>query len=171
MKVFVLGVPHTQTMRAFNTCAFTMKAWYQCQMLHRRGHEVIHIGVEGSDPECTENVAAISRDEWAKFYSHPGEKYYTTQTDGNYAPYQVLYASRVRAALDARLSRPWEAIIACTWGDAQIAATRAWPNLSSNRELVTATPGPNTAFSKPTLGCTSTTERKGSTGATAGTTW
>jgi 4-hydroxy-3-methylbut-2-enyl diphosphate reductase IspH len=63
MKIFVLGVPHAQTTRAFNTCPFTMKAWHQCQMLHRRGHEVIHIGVEGADPECSENVAAISRDE------------------------------------------------------------------------------------------------------------
>ena len=45
MKIIVLGVPHTQTTRVFNTCPFTMKAWVQCQMLHRRGHEVIHIGV------------------------------------------------------------------------------------------------------------------------------
>jgi hypothetical protein len=39
-----------------------MKAWYQSQMLRRFVHEVIHIGVEWSDPECAENVAAISRE-------------------------------------------------------------------------------------------------------------
>ena len=123
MRIFVLGVPHTQTTRAFNTCPFTMKAWYQCQMLHRRGHEVIHIGVEGSDPECTENVAAISQAEWSALYD-PGAKFYTTKTDGPFAEYQKLYATRVREALDARVTRPWEAIVSCTWGDAQIAATR-----------------------------------------------
>jgi glycosyltransferase involved in cell wall biosynthesis len=124
MKIFVLGVPHTQTTRAFNTCPFTMKAWYQCQMLHRRGHEVIHIGVEGSDPECSENVAAISRDEWGAYYDHPGANFYDTRTDGKVAAYHELYAARVRAAIDARVSRPWEAIVACTWGEAQIRATQ-----------------------------------------------
>ncbi len=124
LKVFVLGVPHTQTTRAFNTCPFTMKAWNQCQMLKRRGHEVIHIGVEGSDPECTQNVAAIGRDEWAKYYAHPGAKFYTTKTDGPFAEYQQLYAARVREAIDARVQHPWEAIVCCTWGDAQIGATR-----------------------------------------------
>jgi glycosyltransferase involved in cell wall biosynthesis len=30
----------------------------------------------------------------------------------------------VRAAIDARVSRPWEATVACTWGEAQIRATQ-----------------------------------------------
>jgi hypothetical protein len=124
MKLIVLGVPHTQTTRGFCSCPFTMKAWHQCQMLHTRGHEVIHIGVEGSDPPCSENVAAISREEWAEFYEHPGAKFYETRTDGKFAAYQQLYARRVRAAIDERVTRPWEAIVACTWGDAQIAATK-----------------------------------------------
>jgi glycosyltransferase involved in cell wall biosynthesis len=124
MKLIVLGVPHTQTTRAFNTCPFTIKAWNQCRMLQARGHEVIHIGVEGSDPPCSESVAAISRDEWAALYSHPGAQPYNTRTDGPYAPYQKLYAERVRRAIDERVSRPWEAIVACTWGDAQIVATK-----------------------------------------------
>ena len=47
MKSLVLGVPHTQTTRAFNTCPFTIKAWNQCRMLTRLGREVNHIGVEG----------------------------------------------------------------------------------------------------------------------------
>src|SRR5262245_61211956 len=63
MKIFVLGVPHTQTTRDFSTCPFTTKTWNQCRMLHRRGHEVIHLGVEGSDPECSQNVAVVSRAE------------------------------------------------------------------------------------------------------------
>jgi glycosyltransferase involved in cell wall biosynthesis len=127
MKLFVLGVPHTQTTRAFSTCAFTMKAWYLCQMLHSRGHEVIHLGVEGSDPPCTENVAVISREEWAAHYEHPGAKYYNTATDGSLRAYHEQYAARVRAAIEARITRPWEAIVACTWGAAQIAATQGLP--------------------------------------------
>jgi glycosyltransferase involved in cell wall biosynthesis len=124
LKVFVLGVPHTQTSQLFCTCPFTMKAWNQCRMLHRRGHEVIHIGVEGSDPQCSENVAVISREEWSQYYGHPGAEFYNTQTEGKYRAYQELYAARVRPAIEARAQHPWEAIVSCTWGDAQIAATR-----------------------------------------------
>jgi len=124
MKIIMLGVPHTQTTRDFSTCPFTIKAWNQCRMLHRLGHEVIHLGVEGSDPECSENVAVVSRDEWARFYSHPGAKLYNSKTDGEYRPYHERWARAVREAIQARTSRPWEAIVACTWGGTQIEATK-----------------------------------------------
>jgi glycosyltransferase involved in cell wall biosynthesis len=124
MKIFVLGVPHTQTTREFNSCPFTTKALNQCQMLHRRGHEVIHLGVEGFEPECTEDVAVVSQEEWAKYYSHPGSKHYNTKSDGEYRPYHERWAKAIREAILARTSRPWEAIVACTWGGTQIEATR-----------------------------------------------
>jgi glycosyltransferase involved in cell wall biosynthesis len=124
MKIFVLGVPYTITSREFNSCPFTMKAWYQCQMLHRLGHEVIHLGVEGSDPECSENVPAMAREEWAKFYRHPGSEPYNNRTDGPYRLYHERWAKAVRDAILVRTSKPWEAVICCTYGDSQIAATR-----------------------------------------------
>jgi glycosyltransferase involved in cell wall biosynthesis len=124
MKIFILGVPHTQTTREFNTCPFTMKAWQQCRMLHGRGHEVIHLGVEGSDPECSENVAVVSRDEWAAHYGHPGAKFYDSKSNGEHRPYHERWAAAVRQAIRERVSRPWEAIVACTWGDTQAVATK-----------------------------------------------
>jgi hypothetical protein len=47
---------------AFTTCPFTMKTWQLCRMMHERGHRVIHLGVEGSDPPCSEHVSVIPRE-------------------------------------------------------------------------------------------------------------
>src|SRR6266436_493667 len=74
MKIIVLGVPHTKTTRECCICPFTMKAWSQCRMFHRRGHEVIHLGVEGSDPECSENVVVVSGEEWKRVFQRPASR-------------------------------------------------------------------------------------------------
>lgn len=124
MKIFVLGVPHTQTREAFNTCAFTMKVRNLCRMMRMRGHEVIHLGVEGSDPDCTENVNVMSRETWERFYGHPGASQYNTRSDGEYAPYHAEWAANARAAIESRCREPWEAILCCTWGGAQQTAVQ-----------------------------------------------
>src|SRR5947208_2729783 len=111
MRIFVLGVHHTQTTRAFTTCPFTMKTCYQCRMFRRLGHEVIHLGVEGSDPDCTENVAVVSEREWSSYYGHPGKRFYTTRSDGKYRPYHEQWMAAVRQAILDRCARPWEAIV------------------------------------------------------------
>jgi glycosyltransferase involved in cell wall biosynthesis len=80
--------------------------------------------VEGSDPECSENVAIVSREDWTKLYGHPGSKFYNAKTDGDYRPYHERWAKAVRESILARTSRPWEAIVACTWGGTQIEATK-----------------------------------------------
>jgi hypothetical protein len=87
MKVLVLGAPHTQTTTEFNSFPFTMLAWNQCRIFHRRGHEVIHLGVEGSNPECSEHVSIVPREVWAELYGHPGAANYNPRTDGPYTPY------------------------------------------------------------------------------------
>lgn len=124
MKLFVLAVPHTVTSHAFNSCPFTAKTLLTCRTLQRLGHEVIHLGVEGSEVTCSENVAVVSHDYWAKFYRHPGSEQYQTRTDGPFREYQQAWARGAREAILARTNKPWEAIVCCTYGDAQIEATR-----------------------------------------------
>jgi hypothetical protein len=123
MKIFVLGVPHTQTTTEFTTEAFTMKTWNLCRMMRQRGHEVIHLGTEGSNPQCSEHVSVIPKDLWASLYGLPGSQRYNLETGGQYKPYHELYASNVREAILTRVKRPWEAIVCCTWGGAQRAPT------------------------------------------------
>ena len=123
MKIFVLGIPHTQTTTQFTTCAFTMKVWNLCAMMHRRGHEVIHLGTEGSNPECTEHVSITPYDLWKKLYGPPGTSFYNLNTEGEYRPYHDLYIKNARKAIQERLGANWTAILAVPWGGSQRTAT------------------------------------------------
>ena len=128
MKIFVLGLPHTQTTKAFTTCAFTMKAYHLCKMLHRRGHEVIHLGTEGSDPECTEHVSVISEERWRKLYGHPGTSFYNLETQApGHKEYHNDFAANMRAEIMKRTPEPNSAIICVTWGGAQQIAVQDLP--------------------------------------------
>lgn len=119
MKIFVMGVPHTLTSPMFSTCAFTMKVWNLCRMLHKRGHEVTHLGVEGSETEGWRNVDVIPHHMWEKLYGHPGSENYNTRRDGPFAGYHALYAANAKAVLLNECQHPKEAIVCCTWGGAQ----------------------------------------------------
>lgn len=60
MGFHILGLSHTQTTREYSACPFTQKIRNLCAILTRAGHEVIHYGTEGSDPQCTEQVPVLS---------------------------------------------------------------------------------------------------------------
>ena len=119
MKIFVLGVPITQTRLEFNTCPFTMRAWNQCRMFSDRGHEVIHLGVEGSNPPCDEHVSVIPEQLWAETYGHPGSKLYNAKTDGPYAAYHQQYARNAVNAILDRVDEDWVSIVSAVWGGGQ----------------------------------------------------
>ena len=59
VKLFILGVPHTQTVVRFSSCPFTMKTRMLCRMMRRLGHEVVYLGVEGAEVECAVQVAVV----------------------------------------------------------------------------------------------------------------
>jgi len=122
MKIHILGLPHTQTTEEFCTCAFTQKTLNLCKMLHRRGHEVIHYGVEGSNPECTEHVDVMSESQWLKEIGRPGTNYYNTKRDGELAAYHALFAKNMHEALASRVGDPYTEIVCQTWGGAQCTA-------------------------------------------------
>jgi hypothetical protein len=119
MRIHILGVPHTQTSEQFSTCAFTMKVLTLCKMMTRRGHHVIHYGVEGSDVECTEDVPIMAAAEWRKLYGHPGKNFYNLSTDGIYAPYHAKWAAECGKALRARVGSPMTEIVCLPWGGTQ----------------------------------------------------
>lgn len=123
MRIHVLGLPHTQTTEEFTTCAFTQKALNLCKMLHRRGHEVIHYGVEGSNPECTENVSVMPQKTWLKeIGGHPGTSFYNIEQGGKLAPYHALFAKNMHAELHKRSGPRFTEIICQPWGGAQVTA-------------------------------------------------
>lgn len=118
MKIFVLGIPHTVTSSVFSTCAFTQKVANLCKMMHRAGHEVYHLGVEGSIVEG-KHVTIMSHEEWSALYKHPGADFYDTGEDGEKARYMRRWANFARAAMLERTEDDWSSIVCCTWGGAQ----------------------------------------------------
>ena len=127
MKIHILGVPHTKTTEEFSTCAFTQKTLTLCKMLTRRGHHVIHYGVEGSNPECTENVDVMPHDVWAKQFGHPGKEFYKVDVSGEFAPYHARYAANLRSAILNRTGDPFTEIICHPWNGTQPQATEGIP--------------------------------------------
>ena len=70
MRFHILGIPHTKTTKEYLSCAYTQKVFKLCQMLHSKGHEVYHYGVEGSNPTCSENISVVSKELYDKYYSY-----------------------------------------------------------------------------------------------------
>jgi hypothetical protein len=117
MKVYVLGLQHTLCTPDFTTCAFTMKAYYLCKMLRDRGHEVIFLGVEGSNPPCSENVPLVSRELWEAAYGgHPGKNFYDLDTTGLKGDLIAEFDRRAREELDLRRGADQTEIVCCPWG-------------------------------------------------------
>jgi glycosyltransferase involved in cell wall biosynthesis len=56
MRFIVPGIPHTVTDRSYTACAYTQKVLKFCHMMHERGHEVIHIGHERSQVQCSQHL-------------------------------------------------------------------------------------------------------------------
>jgi glycosyltransferase involved in cell wall biosynthesis len=128
MKIHVLGIPHTSTTEEFTTCAFTMKVFNLCRMMTRRGHEVIHYGTEGSDPECTEHVDVVSLADRERVYPHPGTGFYNhDRADRDALLYKMGWASRCKAELAKRTGERNTEIVCLTWGDAQRMAVDGMP--------------------------------------------
>jgi glycosyltransferase involved in cell wall biosynthesis len=124
MRIFILGIPHTQTTERFTTDAFTMKVWNLCRMMTRLGHQVIHLGTEGSNPECSEHVSVTPKSEFDRLYGHPEQAFYRVDTNGPYAPFHAMYASNARKAILERMGDPRSSIVCIPWGDTQMTAVR-----------------------------------------------
>ena len=88
-RFHVLGVPHTKTTTEYNACAYTQKVFKFCKMMGSRGHEIIHYGVEGSEPPFSEQVDVVPDSTFREVYgwypfrqrvfkNDTGDKCYTT---------------------------------------------------------------------------------------------
>lgn len=117
LKLFIMGCPHTITRADFNHCGFTMITRHLCKMMKNAGHEVIHLGVEGSDPDCTETVAVVRANEWKQFYGQTEITKIDASLSKRVMPYHQLWAARARAAILERCSKPNEAIVCLTFGN------------------------------------------------------
>lgn len=121
MRVIVLGLPHTKTLdpsrSPFTTCAYTVKVWNLCRMMSERGHEVVHLGVEGSGPPYTRHVDVQSDAAWSELYSRRDPRsFYDVRVDGKYASYMRTFAANSVEAVRSLGGDPLTSIVCQTWG-------------------------------------------------------
>lgn len=88
MRFHVIGLPHAPTTLEHSACAYTAKVFKFCKMMTRLGHDVLHYGVEGSNPECSTNVVTLTTDEYNQVFPQFDyrKKYYPVIWD-NKLPY------------------------------------------------------------------------------------
>jgi glycosyltransferase involved in cell wall biosynthesis len=67
MIFHVVSLPHTQTTRAFNHCAYTSKVIKFCNMMHDRGHTVYLYASEDNEARCKELIPCITKEEQFNF--------------------------------------------------------------------------------------------------------
>jgi glycosyltransferase involved in cell wall biosynthesis len=99
VRFHVVGLPHTQTTKAYSWSAFTEKARKFATMMAERGHEVYLYASEENEARCTELVTCITRDEQDELVT-PGSDTY----DGD-DPQWKLMNGRVIHELRARLRK------------------------------------------------------------------
>lgn len=125
-RIHVLGLPHTKTNKDYVACAFTQKCLQFCKMMHERGHYIIHYGVEGSDPECDENVVVLSDELYTQVYGmNKDHRNLYTYFVGN--PAYDAYVANSIAEIGKR-KQPLD-IILPFWGIGQKPITDAFPDL------------------------------------------
>lgn len=68
MTVHLLGLPHTETTRAFEWCAYTAKTRKLATMLTRAGVDVVLYAGEANEADVAELVPIVSRAEQAQWF-------------------------------------------------------------------------------------------------------
>lgn len=68
MCLHVVSLPHTETTRAYDWCAYTAKVRRFSSMMHDAGHEVFLYASETNEARCAEHVAVADADENARLW-------------------------------------------------------------------------------------------------------
>lgn len=127
MKIFVLGHPHTKTSPEFLHHGFTTKVWNLCKIFSSLGHEVIHLGVEGSAPVCSKHVSVTSAAFWEEqigYQAHVPPVKPLSQEDlaklaNDRETYHHVFSENARETIRSLSPDPFSAIVCVTWGGSQ----------------------------------------------------
>ena len=131
-RLHVLGIPHTRTNLDYTLCAYTQKAYKFCKMMTERGHYVIHYGVEGSNPICSENVVVVTNEIYNKVYGDHDYRSKFFKYDLNDECYQTFYKNTIE---EINKRKQPNDIILPFWGAGVRTICDAFP------DLITIEPG------------------------------
>jgi glycosyltransferase involved in cell wall biosynthesis len=121
-RLHVISLPHTQTTRAFSSCAYTEKVRKFCDMMTDRGHAVFLYAGEHNEARCAEHVACIREAERAAAVVG----HYTAASFDVALPHWRTFNGRAIAGLHDRLE-PRD-VICLIGGLAQQPIAHAFPN-------------------------------------------
>lgn len=91
MIFHVVSLPHTQTTKAYDHCAYTSKVRKFCMMMKARGHTVYLYASEENEAPCDELITIISKAEQAEIfgqYDHHQE-FFKIEWDPNAKPWKL----------------------------------------------------------------------------------
>lgn len=99
MRLHVVNLPHTQTTRAYNCCAYTAKVRKFCDMMAPR-HEIILYAGDENAAQCAELVNVASR-KWQARHGFEGpEDYQKIEWDGSVAYWREHNLAVIGALVD-----------------------------------------------------------------------
>lgn len=92
MRIHVVSLPHTETTRHFEWCAYTAKVRKFSSMMQDIGYEVFLYAGEGNESRCTEHIPVVSRVEQAAWWPDwtPEQSYWPNGWDASRPWWQVM---------------------------------------------------------------------------------
>ena len=103
MRFHLTSLPHTQTTRAYPTCAYTQKAIKISKMLTQRGHEVFLYSGEQNEAVCTEHVQCLSEVERFGWFGANDQDYMPEVSWDANEVYWRVYSGRMIAEISKRI--------------------------------------------------------------------
>lgn len=105
MKLFVVGLPHTEVTKEYSVCAFTIKVLNFCKMMTSLGHEVVLLaGGDQADTDCSEFISCISKSEQQIFWGfNDWKKDFFAVEFSPELPYWKLFNERAIAEIGKRI--------------------------------------------------------------------
>lgn len=128
MTLHLLGLPHTETTRAFESCAFTAKTRKFATMMTAQRHDVILYAGEANEADVKEHVTVVTcaeQQEWWPWYSPTGHRVFDDFDAAK--PGWQTFNQRTIAAMSGR-TKPGD-ILALTMGTSQRVVAEAFPHL------------------------------------------
>lgn len=75
MRIHLVSLPHTQTKKAYSTCAYTEKVRKFSTMMTKRGHDIFLYAGEENEAECREHICCITKEKQAEYGFNGPEDY------------------------------------------------------------------------------------------------
>lgn len=100
MRFHVVSLPHSQTTKEYDTCAFTAKVRKFCDMMSSLGHQVVLYAGDENEAKVDQLVTCITRKEQQDLGLPGAERVFDASFEAS-APQWVLFGRRVAASLGA----------------------------------------------------------------------